>query len=316
MELKHNISKFWPRIGALLIDFMIIGIFGLILGLIFEDFFVSMGRQGLIFGLIITLIYFSIGNSEISKGQTIGKKAVKIKTIDSSGSTISMQKSLLRACILFAPYFLINYPIPGVDDLSFLNVYKGSILISALAGIIILYIANKSTRQSLHDLVIGTYVVKDEDSENVSELQPNSKIGIYLSIGLTIALISFTTYNLLNKDSVINDYDDVIGKISKIDGILSVEATRNTTTFYGDEESITESYSLLLHVQDIPDGSDFEQSKIVKESVKILFQLNPEVKGLDLITVTLNRGFNIGIAKKNNSFSSSKSPTDWSEIIE
>jgi len=41
-----------------------------------------------------------------------------------------------------------------------------------------------------------------------------------------------------------------------------------------------------------------------------------EVKGLDLITVTLNRGFNIGIAKKNNSFSSSESPTEWSEIIE
>ncbi|MEP0365564.1 MAG: RDD family protein [Cyclobacteriaceae bacterium] len=316
MELKHNISKFWPRIGALLIDFIIIGIFGFLIGMIFEDFFVSIGNQGLMFGLIIALIYFSIGNSEISNAQTIGKKVVKIKIIDLSGNMISIQKSLLRSAILFAPYFLINYPIPGIDELSVVNVYKGSILISALIGIIILYISNKSTRQSLHDLIIGTYVVNVEQSENVKELQPNSKIGIYLSIGLTIVLISFTTYNLMNKDSVINDFDDVIGEIGEIDGVLRVGATRNTTTFYGDEKSITESYSLLLHVQEIPNGSDFEQSEIVRKAVKILFQVKPEVKSLDVINVKLNRGFNIGIAKKNNSYSSGKPPAEWSEIVE
>lgn len=316
MELRHNISKFWPRIGALLVDFITIGIFGFILGLIFEDFFVSIGNQGLMFGLIISLIYFSIGNSKISNGQTIGKKAVKIKTIDSLGNTISIQQSLLRAVILFAPYFLINYPIPGVDELSVVNVYKGSILISALIGIIILYIANKSTRQSLHDILLGTYVVNVDESETIVELQPNNKLGIYLFLGLTIILIGFTTYNLTSKDSAINDFDEVLGKIGDIEGVLRVGAGRNTTTFYGDEKSITKSYSLLLHVQEIPNGSEFEQSKIVKEAVKVLFQVKPEVKDLDVINVKLNRGFNIGIANKNNSYSSGKSPVEWLEIIE
>ena len=316
MELKHNISKFWPRVGALLIDFIIIGIFGFILGMVFEDFFVSIGNQGLIFGLLISLIYFSIGNSVISKGQTIGKKVVKIKTVNSEGKSISIQKSLLRATALFAPYFLINYPIPGVDELSAVNAIKGTILISALIGIIILFVANKSTRQSLHDLLLGTFVVEVEESESVSNLLPNSKIGIYLFAGITFILIGFTAYNLWNKDSIINDFDDVIGRIGDIDGVLRVDATRNTTTFYGDEKRVTESYSLLLHVQEIPNSEGFERSNIVKEAIQILFEIKPEVQELDVINVKLNRGFNLGIAKMNNSFSSGKSPEEWSEIIE
>lgn len=316
MELKHTISKFWPRIGALLVDFIFMGILGMILGMIFEDFFVSIGNQGLMCGLIIALIYFSIGNSEISNGQTIGKKVVKIKTIDLSGNTISINKSLLRSLILFAPYFLMNYPIPGVNELAVLNVYKASILISLLIGIIILYIANKSTRQSLHDLLLGTYVVNVEESETVVKPQPNSKLGIYLFLGFTTILLSFTTYSLANKDSVLNDFNDVIGEISQIDGVIGVGATRNTTTFYSDEKSITESYSILLQVQELPNSSDFEQSKIVKDAVKILFRVKPDVKDLDGIIIRLNRGFNLGIAKKNNSYSLSKSPNEWSKIIE
>lgn len=315
MVLTHNISKFWPRIGALIIDFIIIGIFGFILGMIFEEFFVSIGNQGLMFGLIIALIYFSIGNSEKSNGQTIGKRVVKIKTIDSSGNTISIKKSILRSAILFTPYFLINYPIPGVDELSVVNVYKITILISVLIGIIILYIANKSTRQSLHDILLDTYVVNVDESEIAVELQPNTKIGIYLFLGFTIILIGFTTYNLTNKDTIINDFDEILRKIGSIDGVLRVGATRNTTTFYGDDKSITESYTLILHVQEITNECDFEQSEIVKEAVKVLFQVKPEVKGLDIINVKLKRGFNIGIANKNNSYSSGKSPDEWLEII-
>ena len=79
---------------------------------------------------------------------------------------------------------------------------------------------------------------------------------------------------------------------------------------------MTESYSLLLHVQEIPSSTDFEQSNIVKEAIRILFEIKPEVEELDVINVKLNRGFNIGIAKKNSSFSSGKSPEEWSEIME
>ena len=316
MELRNKISKFWPRIGAFLIDFIILGIFGFILGIIFEDFFVSLGQQGLLFGLLITLIYFSIGNSKISNGQTIGKKIVNIKTIDSNGNAISVQKSLARAIVLFTPYFLINYPIPGVDEITAINAFKETILISALIGIIVLFVANKSTRQSLHDLLLGTLVVNIKENEDPAEILPNSKIGIYLFTGLTVLLIGYTTYNTMSRDSVVRNSKDVIERLDEIDGVLGVQATRNTTTFYGDEKSVTESYTLILHVKDIPNFADFEHSNIVKKAIQHLFEIKPELKELDIINIKLYRGFNIGIAKKHYSISSGKSPEEWTEMIE
>ena len=126
MELKHTISKFWPRVGALLIDFIILGFFGFTLGMTFESFFVSIEHQGLLIGLIVALIYFTLGNSSVFKGQTIGKKALDIKTINASGSALSIKNSFFRSFILITPYFLINYPIPGVAYLSVIDIIKGS----------------------------------------------------------------------------------------------------------------------------------------------------------------------------------------------
>jgi uncharacterized RDD family membrane protein YckC len=316
MELKHNISKFWTRIGAFIIDFLIIGILGFIIGIIFEDFFVSLGNHGLLFGLIITIIYFSIANSKITNGQTIGKKIVKIKTINASGNALSLKTSLLRSLILFTPYFLINYPIPGLGQFSALDIYKSSILTSTLIGIAILYIANKSTRQSLHDMLMGTYVVNVKENEDVSEIQPNKKVGIIITLVVTFIMLLFSTFSLLLLKPVINGFEDLIGEFEDIDGVLNAGISRNTTTFFGDEKSITESYTVVLHVQKIPNRYDFDQSEIVKEAVEVLFLNTSDGFTVDIIKIQLTKGFNIGIAKKHNSYSSSKSPEEWAQAIE
>lgn len=316
MELKYNISKFWPRIGAFLIDFTIIAVCGFFIGILFEDFFVSLGNHGHLFGLIITIIYFTIANSKITHGQTIGKKIVKIKTINASGNALSIKTALLRSLILFAPYFLINYPIPGVAEISALNVYKSSILGSTLIGIAILYIANKSTRQSLHDMLMKTYVVSVTENEDLTEVQPNKIGGIIITSAVAFIMLLFSTFSILLIKPALNGFEDLKGKFEDIDGVLSAGVIRKTTTIYGDEETTTESYIVILNVQKIPNRYDFDQSEIVKEAVEILFLNKPDAFTVDIIKIQLTKGFNIGIAKKHNSFSSSKSPEEWAQAIE
>ncbi len=63
MENNLYLSKFWKRIWALLIDTIVLGIFGFILGLIFKNFFISLGGYARIIGWIISLAYFTILNS-------------------------------------------------------------------------------------------------------------------------------------------------------------------------------------------------------------------------------------------------------------
>ena len=97
--------------------------------------------------------------------------------------------------------------------------------------------------------------------------------------------------------------------------MIRVGANKNTTVFNGDEKSISESFTLTLHVQEIPIPSEFEESDIVKKAISQLFQIDPKLKNLDIINIRLYRGFNIGIAKMNWSHSARRTPEEWSEIL-
>jgi len=315
MKLHYNISKFWTRVGAHIIDILIIGIFGLLIGLLLEDLFVSIGKQGLLFGLFVTVLYFSIGNSKITGGQTIGKAFVNIKTINANEDSLSFPYSLLRAIILFLPFFLLNYPLPFVDELSSLNSYKSTLCVCMLIGIPILYVTHKSTRQSLHDLVINTYVVNTEEYEEGTPLKPNSQVGLYLFLGIVVILVGFTTFNLVNQDST-DTSDEMRTALENIDGVIRAGYKRHTTTFYGDEEQVIEQYTLLLYVQEISeDEIEMEQSEIVRNALKILFKLRSDAVEVDNINIQLNREFDIGIASKSQSHSFSKSPEKWATSI-
>ena len=61
------------RIVALGIDFIVLGIIGFILGLIFKSFLALTGVHGILIGWILSSIYFTLGNSKPLSGQTIGK---------------------------------------------------------------------------------------------------------------------------------------------------------------------------------------------------------------------------------------------------
>lgn len=103
---------FWRRLFAFIVDSLILGIFGLIIGTMFFDFFAEIGVLGLLFGFSIALLYFGIQNSSICGGQTIGKRLLKIRVVDKENETISLQRSFVRFMILGPPYFLNGALLP------------------------------------------------------------------------------------------------------------------------------------------------------------------------------------------------------------
>lgn len=153
------ISSFWRRIGAVFIDGLILGVVGFVLGSAFEQQFVQLGGWGRVVGFGIALAYFGIGNSAITGGQTVGKRALKIKVVDKSNHPISVARSILRYIILGTPFALNGAQIS--DDVIFsLLIYPLSVIVlGGLLSILYLYTFNRITRQSLHDLAVGTFVV-------------------------------------------------------------------------------------------------------------------------------------------------------------
>jgi len=75
----RTISGFWGRLLAIVLDGFVLGIVGFVSGLFFFDFYARLGGWGRLIGFGADSMYFGILNSGIGKGQTIGKRIMKIE---------------------------------------------------------------------------------------------------------------------------------------------------------------------------------------------------------------------------------------------
>jgi uncharacterized RDD family membrane protein YckC len=317
METNILISKFWNRIGALVIDTIILGVIGIILGLTIQDFLIRIGSYGVLIGLLIAVLYFTIYNSKLFNGQTPGKKAMSIQVVDKVGNTLSLQRSFLRALILCVPYFLINVEVPGAQvgsDLFYLKIIS---CMSLMLGVIVIYIFNKGNRQSLHDLIIGSYVVSTVRTEDMTEIPNVTKASYYIFGFLTFLLTVFTIVGVTPANSSFADLIAIQKSILNIDGVLNAGVSKNTSTVYGESKSTTESLVIQLWVKELPVNIDeLENIKVTRSVIKTILETEPNINQYDIISITLIKGFNIGIASWKNSSSCGKTPEEWKSLLD
>ena len=168
----RTIAGFWRRVFAFFIDALLLGVLGAVAGWPLGDEFARLGPWGRAVGFAVALIYFGAANSRLTGGQTLGKHLCKIKVVDRSGSPISVSKAVLRFLPLGAVWFLNNMQLPGAA-LSSIWLCLVSIAVFGIGlSILYFYIFNRKSRQSLHDLLVGSYVVSAEASRPVPASAP------------------------------------------------------------------------------------------------------------------------------------------------
>ena len=137
-------SGFWERVGAYIIDVIILGVIGLVIGLfigqsrtIYTDssFYTVYFSTSNLISLVINWLYFAIQESSASQA-TIGKRALGLKVTSMNGGRISFGQASGRffGKILSAIILLIGFLMMLWDD----------------------------KKQTLHDKLAGTLVVKSK----------------------------------------------------------------------------------------------------------------------------------------------------------
>ena len=307
-ENKLQISGFWPRVGAFLVDIVILGLFGNILGILFNDFFVLIGVWGVLLGFTIAAAYFSLMNSNISEGRTLGKEIFKIQVVKKDGSYLTPLQSFFRYSIISVPYFLNNSRIFEFKSFSALNHLL--ILIVFGFGLSIFYLAvfNKKTRQSLHDIIIGTYVVKKNMNQQV-ETEP-----VWFVHYIAIAVISLCSLlaplfmdNLVNSDNLIG-YDQSRFRIVEIEEVVHAGITNGISTFISGKTNRTTKY---ITVEASLNIKKIKNDDIAIKIAKIVLEQLPDAHNKDVIKVVLEYGYDIGIASSRIKYNFSLSPKEW-----
>ncbi len=145
---EYTKAGFWVRWAALVIDNLILGIGGAVLGGccgFFVGFFGALAKAGEqetrmlagilggILGALLQVCYFTILTWRY--GQTLGKKALNLRVVTTEYDSLTFGKAFLREVI-------------------------GKFISTVMLFIGFLWVAWDEKKQAVHDKLAGTYVVK------------------------------------------------------------------------------------------------------------------------------------------------------------
>ena len=305
------IGGFWNRILAFLIDSIILSFVGLILGKSAFDFLARLGGWGCLIGFGIALLYFGLLNSSLGKGQTLGKRIVKIKVSDRSGKEISVARSFIRYAILGAPFFLNQAVIPQSAALTLIG-YPICFIIFGIGGAIIyLYVFNRRTRQSLHDLAVGTFVVKTPNAAPVrftgiwkGHLKA---IGIWSALVICFSIVS----PILSRQGLFLELLEVQKKIQSTGQVHAAATMVGKKRITGNEENtFFQAHAIWKTRLKEPDVAAAEA-----EVASIVLSEYRDIMEKDFLIITVSYGYDIGISRAWTSYHVRHTPEEWIEIL-
>lgn len=293
------ISGFWRRLLAFLIDGAALGVVGLVVGSIFFRVFSELGVWGRLVGFSISLLYFGIGNSSLTGGQTLGKRLLNIKVVGKDAGPISLPRSCSRFMILGPPYFLngaaFSPDVLGHPVISFLLVF---IVFAMGASVIYLFVFNRKTRQSLHDLVVGTTVVMADPPPGWRA--PAIWKGHLATVCILVAAVVFGTVMVVPKlvdNEFFGDLTAVQESIHET-GLVHVATVSVGKSFGsrkgadGVEKWETTYFSTNAVLKDKPQHYE----AVFNQIASVILDRFPDAGDKDLLIINLTYGYDIGIA--------------------
>ena len=309
------IGSLWRRILAFAVDSLILYVVGRIVGATFFDTLSRLGLWGHLLGFILALAYFATLDSGVGGGQTLGKRLLRLRVVNAQGNTIPWGRSAVRYVILATPYFLTGPRDPaGISTwlVPFLIIFT---TLGIGGSTLYLVIFNRRTRQGLHDIAIGTYVV---DSIVSGPLKAEPICGAHgWVIGFFLCLIAFTALSKgidiewqhrsghvsprLIDERLIEKLDDVqtakvlLWRPTQLDGSVLANVLPKKTG------RITVEWK----------GEMGAREALADQVASLILQNDPGAQKQDLIRIEVGRSYDLGIAFGNDYQNFTHTPEEW-----
>ena len=292
-ECTRSIANFFRRFAAFFIDGIILGIAGLFAGLALGDHFVALGWKGRFIGVAVSLLYFSVFNSEVLNGQTIGKKILSLQVVQRNGRLLPYHKSLIRSLVLLLFGFLNGWSIPGLTDSVVVSSIYGFILFGVGLLLVYLYVFNVKTRQSIHDLIFDTFVIRT-GINNPCPFGVISRKHYMVSGALLLGIIVVGLLSAnLSKNEPFKNLIVIRDAIENLEPVYNVTVKRSSFRGFKKQDSPTELIAVVAYTNDKANLRSDVHAAIAN---MILHHAN-DLSDSDLIVIQMVYGYDIGISR-------------------
>lgn len=291
-EFKEKwISGVWRRVGALVVDTVVLGITGAALGLVFANQFMAMGNKAQLAGFTIALAYFSVLNSGIGKGQTLGKRLFNIRVVNRANQYISWARAVVRYAILAVPYAVSDITTLANPNPTISSYVLSVIGLGGTLAIVYLIVFNRGTRQSLHDILTGTYVVyADASPQPVKDVWRTHYIVV--AILLSIALFAPKLTGILAEREPFKELFSLRLLIVEQPEIKNAAITINHTVFTDQGERQGQTF---VDVEAFVLSKVFANEQVAFQIAEIMHNSYSEAEEVEAYRVVLTYGYDMGI---------------------
>lgn len=302
-----TVAGFWRRIIAFTLDCLLIGTIGAAAGFVLVDEFALLGPWGRLVGFFVALVYFGSLNSRLSGGQTLGKRLLKIKVVKRDGSPLCLTSSFLRFLPLGAAWFLNN---AKFSDSVLMSpwIYALSVAIFGIGlSIVYLCIFNRATRQSVHDIMVGSYVVSAAAAGQVAAAKlARLHLGVCIALVVAAGVTPYFTNRLAASEPLLTLLK-IQRSVAAEPWVVRAEVWQETSINLTDQGQSNTRLSITAFLKD----SDTENAERAKQLANLALSLDSSTHTLSIIQVTLVYGYDIGIASSWHGHNHAYPPEEW-----
>ena len=310
-QRASEVAGFWRRIAALSIDSIALGTFGICLGFLCFDRLAALGSLGRFIGGAIALAYFGILNSRIGRGQTLGKRVLGIRVVDANATTIGLSRSTLRAFVLLLPITLNGVYLPIMESTPLVT-GAVSLCVFGLGGALIyLFLFNRRTRQSIHDLAARTFVVGARDVCAVRERiwKPHLALisGWLLVLAVGMGPLSDLLLHAAPYQGVV-EVQHAAGSVAPGAQVSVVRGTKMAATLSGGRSSST-----FVEIRVVTPVEPESYEGLADRIAEAALRAHRDTGSVAQVTISISYGYDIMISSMHRTQTFSHSPQEWDE---
>jgi len=300
---KFEIAGIWRRVLAVIIDIVLLAIPFVLLGFIFRDQAFAIGPYGRLIGYSVLVLYWGLRNSRLYHGQTLGKKIMRTAVVDGAGNYLSVKKAFLRASIITIISLFNQWPVPILQN-PLIGIIFFTIVFGGGAALIYGLIFNRRTRQGIHDLIVGSYVVKAPPVEGVNapEIPRVHKIISFglvgLALGLGCASFIFKSSNSslgILQPGEWQDIQTIQSTLMQTGEFFTVSVVRNNRAQFGSSQTSRDLNIQVWVKTNCTSHPDYCE-KLMKRIALLAFEKYRGIADLTGMRIAVINAFDLGLA--------------------